>query len=1498
MASSKKKETWIRSFNVTEPTKHEKGFTVYKVTYRAFRLDKAEEVIEVAVWKRYNDFKKLHQALSLLHYHLRRPEKFPDFAKARFFGRFDEKTIEERRQSALRLLEFTVKVPPLAKSTHFVEFFKGGETVTRRKVSSENPILKPQVANPESDNGSFPNKPLSSRALAASIPRMEGEGEENQAETSQTQSLPTSGNELGGVWLHRQQEDEEQKGEDSEGGGEGYDDSEDERTTFSEDSMPSTPLPQLEELTFFDPLSPSEPGSTEPGTLPHSNSWLFHAMDICAELNRDFPEPTSNSHDDPTPAGSIVTSDSTDSGITVTVPPSLQSYSSDSAISSVSSSGGMTANRNSHNSLARAYLNSLRAQQAAEEDANSTGITDSRSVATGERSRHVSDDSISKWNVSGEDDYLYQAAGKISLALDNQSVGNYQASFDAYKAGVAILLNGVVADKSKTRREAVRRKTAQYLMKAEDIYNKYLSVEASNARRWESEKMAMEVDASSAYLRGNIDELKSYKVLGCIDSVLLVLDMSTYQTFIIKSLSKCSVPNTKMITRVPAFCPYMVRLYRYFETESSIFLLLEHATGGKLWNYASPYLKQQKEATGRQELANSLKSSTLSRQSQRSRSGSTRSGRGLKDDVFSPAEAVEEATTQVEDTSDTSHDPDAHADAASVGSIEGKLIPSPAVSGSYVNLLDACGEYVTGGEHLGDGETIPHKRLSDSNLNDLVSQSSNYDECADNARTEQDDSLFLSDTNEETEMFSHCEVFGSTPCKVVLPDAKESMSSAPPASMALFSIDSIESPNEYSMGEIGDSSVFGFESSTSGPPIDAVPVEAGSVDLEVKSETEKLDLDPARVIAEALAVVQEVEQMRKEEEEAGIDHSVSNQVLEQENVVDFLENSNIIQEIVTDKESSSEMPNADASESSQAFLDTRAFGVFSEEEMVPGVDLADFFDSGSPKKRSQSLSEKPSRHDPKDSFSNNSHSRPPFMQQSSMMEFRMNEPLGKHSLIRDTTRTVSMGADTRSQEENVWDSFFDGGTPDTKGFGFDTSTGPKVVESRSSVTGFQESAEHVAPNILNLPDVPKDIPRDSEDEDNGFGGVFDVKDDHNVADSGDADIYMLGDNRLDLSSGDRAEADALAQPRQNPDGASSEEIEKEMQNAKTEGNASNVNQKDMNLHINPFDNDKQLIITSRKDSNSSTAYVSVDPSDANLPSIGVMRDFPSSSTVSAQSTPQHTFQPINSNQEIAPPYHKVVIAPVVPSSIPAVSTDSSNVLCHSGEAVEDNIYGKENGLVGEANTTPTNSRTSTLKGETLHNKDTSLPSLSRLFSHLDDMRRSRAESSSATLPESCVRIWASEILVALATLHAAGITCRDLNPDNILLAEGGHVRLTYFSQWKWVCQEMNPKAQINMFTAPEATGIFGVGPACDWWSYGVILFELLTGQSLYSCHPSGINSHTQLFIPDHISPEAKNLLTQLLQVNPLERLGGGQSGADEVKVHPFFKEVNWSSLLG
>ncbi|GAA6082394.1 ribosomal protein S6 kinase delta-1, partial [Tachysurus ichikawai] len=88
-------------------------------------------------------------------------------------------------------------------------------------------------------------------------------------------------------------------------------------------------------------------------------------------------------------------------------------------------------------------------------------------------------------------------------------------------------------------------------------------------------------------------------------------------------------------------------------------------------------------------------------------------------------------------------------------------------------------------------------------------------------------------------------------------------------------------------------------------------------------------------------------------------------------------------------------------------------------------------------------------------------------------------------------------------------------------------------------------------------------------------------------------------------------------------------------------------------------------------------------------------------------------------------------------------------------------------------------------------------------------------------------------------------------------------------------------------------GISEETAACDWWSLGALLFELLTGKSLQQCHPAGISRHTSLNIPDFVTEEARSLLEQLLQYNPVERLGAGAGGVEDIKSHPFFAHVNW-----
>lgn len=167
-----------------------------------------------------------------------------------------------------------------------------------------------------------------------------------------------------------------------------------------------------------------------------------------------------------------------------------------------------------------------------------------------------------------------------------------------------------------------------------------------------------------------------------------------------------------------------------------------------------------------------------------------------------------------------------------------------------------------------------------------------------------------------------------------------------------------------------------------------------------------------------------------------------------------------------------------------------------------------------------------------------------------------------------------------------------------------------------------------------------------------------------------------------------------------------------------------------------------------------------------------------------------------------------------------------------------------------------------------------------------------------SLREGQVKQWAAEMLLALEALHQQGVLCRDLNPQNLLLDQAGHIQLTYFGQWSEVEPQCSQEAVDCLYSAPEVGGISELTEACDWWSYGSLLYELLTGMALSQSHPSGFQAHTQLQLPEWLSGPAASLLTELLQFDPQRRLGAGGGGARRLKSHPFFSTIQWSRLTG
>ncbi|XP_054940054.1 ribosomal protein S6 kinase delta-1 isoform X3 [Physeter macrocephalus] len=156
----------------------------------------------------------------------------------------------------------------------------------------------------------------------------------------------------------------------------------------------------------------------------------------------------------------------------------------------------------------------------------------------------------------------------------------------------------------------------------------------------------------------------------------------------------------------------------------------------------------------------------------------------------------------------------------------------------------------------------------------------------------------------------------------------------------------------------------------------------------------------------------------------------------------------------------------------------------------------------------------------------------------------------------------------------------------------------------------------------------------------------------------------------------------------------------------------------------------------------------------------------------------------------------------------------------------------------------------------------------------EDLDKKLALNSRFYIPEGCIQRWAAEMVVALDALHREGIVCRDLNPNNILLNDRGHIQLTYFSRWSEVEDSCDSDAIERMYCAPEVGAITEETEACDWWSLGAVLFELLTGKTLVECHPAGINTHTTLNMPECVSEEARSLIQQIYTWKNYRRVHG------------------------
>eukprot|EP00102_Acyrthosiphon_pisum_P019348 XP_016656558.1 PREDICTED: protein kinase 3-like isoform X2 [Acyrthosiphon pisum] len=167
------------------------------------------------------------------------------------------------------------------------------------------------------------------------------------------------------------------------------------------------------------------------------------------------------------------------------------------------------------------------------------------------------------------------------------------------------------------------------------------------------------------------------------------------------------------------------------------------------------------------------------------------------------------------------------------------------------------------------------------------------------------------------------------------------------------------------------------------------------------------------------------------------------------------------------------------------------------------------------------------------------------------------------------------------------------------------------------------------------------------------------------------------------------------------------------------------------------------------------------------------------------------------------------------------------------------------------------------------------------------------------------RFYASEIVSGLKFLHKKGIVYRDLKLDNILLDFNGHVRIADFGMCKlqiYLDKTADTFCGTPDYMAPEIIKGQKYNQSVDWWSFGILLYEMLVGKSPFSgCDEDALfwsicNEQPQY--PRYLSVDSKSILVALLDKDAAKRLGSLEANhsAEDVIRHPFFSSMDWCKL--
>ena len=168
-------------------------------------------------------------------------------------------------------------------------------------------------------------------------------------------------------------------------------------------------------------------------------------------------------------------------------------------------------------------------------------------------------------------------------------------------------------------------------------------------------------------------------------------------------------------------------------------------------------------------------------------------------------------------------------------------------------------------------------------------------------------------------------------------------------------------------------------------------------------------------------------------------------------------------------------------------------------------------------------------------------------------------------------------------------------------------------------------------------------------------------------------------------------------------------------------------------------------------------------------------------------------------------------------------------------------------------------------------------------------------------PVDQARVYIAQIVSIFEYLHSKNIIYRDLKPENILIHKSGYLKLTDFGFAKIVEGRTYTLCGTPEYLAPEIILNKGHGKPVDWWTCGILLYEMIAGIDPFSDDdPMMVYQKIlkgKIKFPSGFDSNAKSLVKHLLESDLTKRYGNLKGGVKDIKGHRFFKELSWEKLI-